>query len=50
MSWWVRGNTAIYWFGLRQTLVYAADVSQGWGYAGCLTLETDDPAADASAA
>jgi hypothetical protein len=39
-----------YWFGLTHTLVYAAEISQGWGYAGCLTLGTDDPAADASAA
>jgi hypothetical protein len=24
-----------YWFGLTHTLVYAAEISQGWGYAGC---------------
>ena len=48
--WWFGVTHTFYWFGLTHTLVYAAEISQGWGYAGCLTLGTDDPAADASAA
>jgi hypothetical protein len=48
-TWWWFGVTHMfYWFGLTHTLVYAAEIPQGWGYAGCLTLGTDDSAADPS--
>ena len=49
ICWWFGVTHMFYWFGLTHTLVYAAEISQGWGLVALTLLPTGAIFKDAAA-